>query len=252
MRPSTSKHRLFLGGLPNDLKQEALTETLKPQLVGLEAVDLVMNREQPDHNRGFAFLDFYNAECAKRARAVLAAPDFKVGGRGVTVDFAEPSAQRGAEGGAGARAVATRNVFVGNLAPGTSEQALREAFARFGEIERVHVPQRQRGQQGEGGDGTIYAFVTFADKSAATEAVEAGEPVEVAGKPAVVKYGRSDDGRGGRAGRGQGPGGYGMAPGGMVPLVPVQLANGQVRLSRRCCVWVYRVHGGHCWPPLAQ
>lgn len=31
----------------------------------------------PDHNRGFAFLEFYNSACAAAARHALSQPDFK-------------------------------------------------------------------------------------------------------------------------------------------------------------------------------
>lgn len=43
---------------------------------GLENVEIVMNKENPSLNRGFAFLEFYNSACAQRAKSALSAPDF--------------------------------------------------------------------------------------------------------------------------------------------------------------------------------
>uniref|UniRef100_A0A1D2A027 RRM domain-containing protein n=1 Tax=Auxenochlorella protothecoides TaxID=3075 RepID=A0A1D2A027_AUXPR len=234
VQPSQSKHRLFLGGLPNSLTQAELRAVLEPALRGLEGVELMMSRENPESNRGFAFLDMYNAAAAKAARAVLSAPDFRVGGRGVTVDFAEPSARGpGADRGAAAKPAPSRNVFVGGLPAGAGEDALREAFARFGAVDRVHVPRPRDGEP-----ASKFGFVTFAEREAATAAVEAGDEVEVAGEHVTVRYGRSEPGSARGRGRGGGGGRYGAAgyadmgmgagQGGMVPLVPVQLADGQI------------------------
>lgn len=44
---------------------------------GLQHVDMVMSKEQPELNRGFAFAEFYNSACAQLAKSVLSHPDFK-------------------------------------------------------------------------------------------------------------------------------------------------------------------------------
>jgi hypothetical protein len=46
-------------------------------LTGLEAVELLMNRDFPGQNRGFCFLEFYNHNCADEALRTLTAPNFK-------------------------------------------------------------------------------------------------------------------------------------------------------------------------------
>jgi RNA recognition motif-containing protein len=44
---------------------------------GLESCDLVMSKEVPGQNRGFAFLVFYNHECAAAAKELIAKSSFK-------------------------------------------------------------------------------------------------------------------------------------------------------------------------------
>ena len=38
------------------------------------SLELVMNKDVPGQNRGFAFVDFYNTACANHAKAVLGPP----------------------------------------------------------------------------------------------------------------------------------------------------------------------------------
>ena len=38
---------------------------------------MVMSKETPHLNRGFAFLEFYNSACAQLAKTSLTQPDFK-------------------------------------------------------------------------------------------------------------------------------------------------------------------------------
>lgn len=48
-----------------------------PPRTGLTHVDMVMSKETPEFNRGFAFVEFYNSACAQQAKNVLSHPDFK-------------------------------------------------------------------------------------------------------------------------------------------------------------------------------
>jgi hypothetical protein len=36
-----------------------------------------MSKDQPELNRGFAFVEFYNSACAQLAKNALSTPDFK-------------------------------------------------------------------------------------------------------------------------------------------------------------------------------
>ncbi len=46
---------------------------------GLEKIDMVKSKDpaHPEQNRGFCFLEFYNAACAAAAKHTLSQPDFK-------------------------------------------------------------------------------------------------------------------------------------------------------------------------------
>lgn len=269
IQPSQSKNKLFVGGIPHDLTREVLEQQLLPLVKGLEKIDMSRSRDpaHPEHNRGFAFLEFYNSACAAAAKHALSQPDFKIGDRVPTIDYAEPSQkdqQGGGGGGGGASGGGMRNVFVGNLQPGATEETLRSLFAHYGEIERVHIPRPK-----EGDSHSKFGFIHFRDRGAASRAVEDDHKPEMDGVTLNVRYGRSDGGQrdqqqgggygsgagGGRGGYGGGAGGGGGYGGGMdmasmggmaampmagmggmgmmmgnslVSLVPVQLPNGQI------------------------
>ena len=72
-------------------------------------------------------------------------------------------------------------VYVGNIARQTDEQALREAFEeRYGEVNGVRLPGSAVGDAHRG-----FGFVTFALRSAASAAIASGR-VELAGRKMVV------------------------------------------------------------------
>ena len=43
---------------------------------GVEAVDILMSKDFPGQNRGFAFVEFYNHACALAAKNALSAPGY--------------------------------------------------------------------------------------------------------------------------------------------------------------------------------
>lgn len=129
MQPSQAKNRLFVGGLPTDLTSEALRAAVEPVAVGLQKADVVRNREHPEQGRGFAFLEYYNAAAAALAKAALSRPDFRIGDKALSVDFAEPSPREAAAAGG-----AVKVVFVGNLTEDATEGGLTEAMAKYGTV----------------------------------------------------------------------------------------------------------------------
>ena len=56
-----------------------LALTSMPSCAGVEAVDLLLSKDFPGQNRGFAFVEFYNHACANAARNTLTAPTFRWG-----------------------------------------------------------------------------------------------------------------------------------------------------------------------------
>lgn len=249
--PSQAKNKLYVGNIPHSMDAEGLRNAIEGpyELKGLQAVDVARNRDNPDENRGFAFLEFYNAACATHAKTKLSAPDVRIGDRTINVDLAEPSGREQST------AIGTRSIYVGNLPSGIDEETLKELFSKYGEIESVFFPRPKEGE-----DHPKFAFVQFVERVAAARAVDAEEKPAVADVQLTVKFGRAEGsqhhGHGGR-GDGQhryrpvgGRGGYGgqhaqqqesyyggndgygggymMGMGGMMGMMPVQLPNGQM------------------------
>ena len=59
----------------------------------------------------------------------------RIGEKTPTVDYAEPSKSEGGGGGGGGGGHSqVKNVFVGNLPPGATEERLRDIFSKYGEV----------------------------------------------------------------------------------------------------------------------
>ncbi|GAB4820056.1 hypothetical protein N2152v2_007102 [Parachlorella kessleri] len=198
VQQSQAKHKLFMGGIPREMTKADLENAINAVVKGLQHVDLVMSKEQPELNRGFAFVEFYNAACAQLAKNALSSPDFKLGDRQISVDFAEPTQKE-------QQSAATRTVWVGNLPEGTTDDRLREAFERFGEVDRVNIPRPREGEA-----YSRFGFVNFVERVGAMKAVEDPARPAIDGVELLVHYGRTSEPRGDtQGGGGYGGGGYG-------------------------------------------
>jgi len=97
-----------------------------------------------------------------------------------------------------------RKLFVGGLSWGTSDESLRAAFSKFGEISEVVVVRDQATGRSRG-----FGFVTFIDDEAARRAVTGMNGAELDGRALKVDYAHVKDSRGwggGRRGGGRGNG----------------------------------------------
>ncbi|KAJ3097432.1 hypothetical protein HDU97_004880 [Phlyctochytrium planicorne] len=74
----------------------------------------------------------------------------------------------------------TFKVFAGNLAFATTEDDLKEAFAKAGDVVAAHIIVRNNRSLG-------YGFVSFATEEEAKKAVELLDKVELAGRPLNVE-----------------------------------------------------------------
>jgi RNA recognition motif-containing protein len=95
-------------------------------------------------------------------------------------------------------------LYVGNLSFNTSEDTLRDAFARFGEITEVKIVTDRDSGQSRG-----FAFVAMADAEAARKAISEMSGTTLDGRSLRVNEaeerssgGRSGGGGGGRSGGG--------------------------------------------------
>jgi len=147
--------------------------------VGVEEVELPLEGPPGDdaapeaRNRGFAFVDFYNSSCAEKARRTIAA-GFAIRGRTLNVSWAEIKAS---EAGGAAALAAVKSLYVTGFAAEPTVSALRDAFARFGDVERVAMPPPR-----PGANAVRFAFVHFKERAGALAALDAAEKPELDGK----------------------------------------------------------------------
>ena len=109
-----------------------------------------------------------------------------------------------------------KNLFVGNMSFQTSETDLRELFAPFGEVTRVHIATDR-----ETGRARGFAFVEMPNDAEAAKAIAALDGKEVGGRnlkvnearPKTERTGPRPGGSGGGSGSGSGGGGRGRGRG---------------------------------------
>jgi len=96
-------------------------------------------------------------------------------------------------------------IYVGNLSYSTTEDAIRDLFAQYGEVEEVHVPTDRDSGRPRG-----FAFVTMSDSGQAQAAIGALNGTELDGRRLNVNEARpkpgGQGGRGGGGGRDRGRG----------------------------------------------
>ena len=107
----------------------------------------------------------------------------------------------------------TKKLFVGGLSWNTTDDTLRQAFERFGEISDARVITDR-----ETGRSRGFGFLTFEEDESATNAVEKMNGVELDGRTIRVdeahERGDRGGGRGGGSGGGRGGGSGGGRGGG--------------------------------------
>jgi cold-inducible RNA-binding protein len=89
-----------------------------------------------------------------------------------------------------------KNIFVGNLSFGTTEDAIRSLFEQYGTIERVNIITDRDTGQSRG-----FGFVEMSGNAEAQRAIQELDGREFEGRPLKVNEARPKESRGG--------GGYG-------------------------------------------
>ncbi|KAF9548312.1 hypothetical protein KI688_001948 [Linnemannia hyalina] len=206
---------VFVGGLSwnvdNDWLRTEFTECG-------EILDVrVITDRDSQRSKGFAYVEFANAE---GANAALALAGKEIDGRSIRVDLSEarPKKEAGAKTFNNApQGEASDTLFVGNLSFNATEDDLRGAFTECGEIISVRLPTDRETGQAKG-----FGYIQFSSVEQAKAAI-AWNGTELAGRPCRLDYAgkkpeRSEGGGfggrgGGRGGRG-GRGGFGGDRGG--------------------------------------
>src|SRR6185295_19068147 len=104
-----------------------------------------------------------------------------------------------------------KNIFVGNLSFGTTEQDIRSLFEAHGSVDRVNIVTDRDSGQPRG-----FAFVEMTNDAEGERAIDALNGKEVGGRALNVNEARPKSEGGGRGfgGGGGGRGGYGGGGGG--------------------------------------
>jgi len=102
-----------------------------------------------------------------------------------------------------------KNIFVGNLEFGATEESIRSLFQQYGAIERINVvTDRDTGRQ------RGFAFVEMTDSSGAQAAIRALDGTQLGGRSLKVSEAQERSGGGGGGFRSGGGGGGGRSGGG--------------------------------------
>lgn len=104
------------------------------------------------------------------------------------------------------------NIYVGNLPNQATEEELKEAFARFGQVSSVSIIRDKFTRQSRG-----FGFVEMSNKEEAKAAISSLNGTDLHGKSLNVKEARprtEGGGGGGPGGGGGGRGGFGGGGGG--------------------------------------
>lgn len=97
-----------------------------------------------------------------------------------------------------------KNIFVGNLSFGVTEDGLRSLFEAYGTVDRVNVVTDRDSGQARG-----FAFVEMGNDGEGLKAINALNGHELDGRALNVNEARPKEDRGGRGYRGNGGGGGG-------------------------------------------
>lgn len=128
--------------------------------------------QNPDRNRGFAFVEYYNHACAEHARRILTLPGFKLGTNTPTINWADSPS--GLDNPASSQ---VKVVYVRNLPENATQEQVWKLFEHHGEITKVMLPPSKPGQLKRD-----FGFVHFADRSSALKAIEKTEKYVLEGR----------------------------------------------------------------------
>ncbi|KAL6774559.1 hypothetical protein ACKKBG_A25475 [Auxenochlorella protothecoides x Auxenochlorella symbiontica] len=158
--------KLFLGGLSWDTNEDTLREHFQKYGDIREAV--VMRDRQTSRPRGFGFVTFEKSEVAD----AVVQETHVVDGRQIDAKKSVPLEQK----------PKARKIFVGGLAPETTEEAFKIYFEQFGEVVEAQIMQDHMSGRSRG-----FGFVTFAEDVSAERVFAAGAMHELRGKRVEVK-----------------------------------------------------------------
>ena len=163
-------------------------------------------RVQMDRNsgksRGFGYVEFETVDGANAA--VELSGKKEIDGRVVNIDKSKPRApnpEKRAKVFGDSVSEPSTVLFVGNVSFDTTEDALWEIFAEYGDVKSIRLPTDRETQRPKG-----FGYVEFTDIEAAKKAFEGANGQEIRGRNVRLDYSqpRSDNNAGGGFKRGRG------------------------------------------------
>ncbi|XP_024625705.1 heterogeneous nuclear ribonucleoprotein Q isoform X4 [Medicago truncatula] len=158
---SQAKSRLFIGNIPRSWGEKDLKKVVSDIGPGVTAVELIKDMKNISNNRGYAFIDYHNNQCAEYSRQKMTSPSFKLGDNFPTVNWAEP---KNADSSASSQ---VKEVYVKNLPKNVTKEQLKKLFEHHGKITKVVLPPPKPGQE-----KNRIGFVHFAERSNAMKALK--------------------------------------------------------------------------------
>ncbi|XP_042387255.1 heterogeneous nuclear ribonucleoprotein Q-like [Zingiber officinale] len=167
---SQAKNRLFIGNIPRTWSLDDLKKVVTSIGPGVNKVELIKSTDpqNPSHNRGYAFIEYYNHACAEYSRSKMSAPKFKLDEKSPTVSWADPRS-----GDSSSSQV--KAIYVKNLPKDVTKDQVTELFECHGEITKVVLLPAKPGHEKR------FGFVHFKDRFMAMKALEHAEKYELDG-----------------------------------------------------------------------
>ncbi|VDK58884.1 unnamed protein product, partial [Anisakis simplex] len=152
---SVDNRRLFIGGIPREIKSDQILAEIKKCTDGVEGVYVYPSITDKSRNRGFAFVEYQDHKTAAHARKKFIQQPLVLWGKVACIDWAEPEQQVDSD--------IMENVkilYVRNLMLNTDETTLRKYF----EMGDTHCIERVKKIRD-------FAFVHFTTREKALNAL---------------------------------------------------------------------------------
>ncbi|XP_074556134.1 heterogeneous nuclear ribonucleoprotein Q-like isoform X2 [Curcuma longa] len=167
---SQAKNRLFIGNVPRTWSLDDLKKVVTSIGPGVNKVELIKSTDtkNPSHNRGYAFVEYYNHACAEYSRNKMSSPEFKFDENRPTVNWADPRS-----GDSSSSQV--KAIYVKNLPKDVTKEQLIELFELHGEITKVVLLPAKSGHEKR------FGFVHFKERMMAMKALQHTQKYEIDG-----------------------------------------------------------------------
>ncbi|KAI4100663.1 MAG: hypothetical protein L6R37_005326 [Teloschistes peruensis] len=199
-----AKANLFIGNLSWNVDEDWLVREFE-KFGEVKNCRIVTDRET-GRSRGFGYLEFVNYADGIKAQGEM--QEAMIDGRTINLDFSQPKKDKPAGGDYQDRSKKygdqtnppSTTIFCANLAFGSTQEDVSDAFGEHAEVKAVRIPTDQETGQMKG-----FAYVEFNSIDDATAAFDAMKGTAINGRPIRVDYATSG---GVNSGRGRGRGGF--------------------------------------------